>query len=194
MYNPSSWSNLSEELRQEILLYTKEYGAWKASEKYHEAVGVEKSTLYQRLKETFKSAGIKTEEEIEKGKRKYSDPDGDEKSGELSKEEEIFLERVKNGDVSLEESSRKIAGIVFEKMMRHPEHVKFDAFFKTKLLELKQTEVQDRNNQALTLINSMFNGHLPPKICPKCGYVLYQEIVAQAAIPGTIVEGELADD
>lgn len=181
------WTDLTQEQKIGIVEYAKENGAWEASEKFEDMVGMTKLSLYQKLKLVVPESKIKNVKSG--GEKKKADPE----EVVLGPEEEVFLQRIKDGSVGLEEAGRKIAGIVFEKMLKNPESVKFDSFFKTKLLELKQSEQADRNNQAMTLINGMFNGSLPPKSCPKCGHVLYEEAVIVQAPEGPAMLGNLDD-
>lgn len=174
------WEYLNENIKVEILEYARDNGVWEAANKYKDEVGMGVQGLYRRLKAV-----------VEGGNKSGGEVPGE---VELGEEEKVFLQRLKDGTVSLEEASRKVAGIVFEKMLRNPNDVKFDSFFKTKLLELKQSEQADRNNQAMTLINGMFNGRLPPKSCPSCGYVIYEDAVIVAKPEGTTLIGEVVDD
>lgn len=187
------WMELPESKREEILAFSMEHGAWEGAQKYASEAGMAVQSMYVRLRKIIPlDIQQKTRVEREKARMDASKPG--EVETELTAEEEVFLERVKNGDVSLEEASRKIAGIVFEKMLRNPGNVKFDTFFKTKLLELKQSEVANQNNLAMSLINGMFNGRLPPKLCPNCGHVLYQEAVIVDSPKGATLEAELDND
>lgn len=177
----NKWDLLEEETKAEILQYARDNGPWEAAARYKDEVGMGLQGLYLRLKKTvnFNRRGPSP-----------STPD----DAELGEEEKVFLQRIKDGTVGLEEASRKVAGMVFEKMLRNPNDVKFDAFFKTKLLELKQSEQADKNNQAMMMINMMFNGRLPPKSCPRCGHVLYETPVVINKPDGTQLLGEGDDD
>ncbi len=87
----------------------------------------------------------------------------------LTKEQIDFLDRISEGKVGLEEGSRIVATMVFEKMLNNPDKIKFADFYNTELLKIKQTEVRDRNYWAMEMINKWFKGRIPPRYCPKCG-------------------------
>jgi hypothetical protein len=89
---------------------------------------------------------------------------------ELSTEEIKLLERIKKGEMQLDEISKIVASKVFEKMLKNPNDWHYLDFFRTELLKMKQEENQMKENWAKELVNRMFMGKLPPQYCPKCGY------------------------
>jgi hypothetical protein len=91
---------------------------------------------------------------------------------ELSDEEIKLLDRIKNGEIELNEISRIVAAKVFEKMLKNPNDWHYLDFFRIELLKIKQEETQLKENWAKELVNRMFMGKLPPQYCPKCGYNL----------------------
>lgn len=97
------------------------------------------------------------------------------KNNNLTSEQIDFLQRLKEGKVGLEEGSRIVAAMVFEKILKNPDDIRFIDFFRTELLKIKQQETTDRNHWATELMNRMFSGHLPPKNCIKCGNPFIQE-------------------
>ena len=185
MGNPQfedKFSKLDQETRDKILAMAGELGAWKTSIKWADAVSMHQMSLYQRIKKDLKKAGVengKPQPKEEKGKVE----------NKLTKEEKMFLDRLAQGSVSLEEASRVVAKKVFEKMLKNPGDVRFDNFFKTELLKIKQQENADKQNYMQTLLNRMFSGALPPRHCPQCGYEVIKiqegEIVNAESVAAT---------
>lgn len=154
----SAFDNLGSDTQAEIIMLAKEIGAFKAAAKYAPTIGMDRVGLGRKLTKIL-------EDEIPQDDK----PLAGEKKSTLTKEEKIFLKNLQKGNVTLEEASKFVAYHVFKKMLENPGDVKFVDFFRTELLKIKQTEVQDRNNWAQEMINRMFAGKLPPRFCPHCG-------------------------
>lgn len=175
------FEGLPQEKREEILKHAGEFDDWQAAVRYAREVGLTPRQLDSGIKKY--RAGLSKKTEKEGGSRR-----------ELDAEEELFLERVRAGDVGLDEASRKVASLVFKKMLENPDDVRFGDFFKVEFLKIKQTEVQDKKNAATDMIHAMFGGKLPPKICPQCGYKLVGEPLPIASTKVEAIEGEIVDE
>jgi hypothetical protein len=172
-------------LQEEIYTMAREKGAWATSLFYASKISMNQVYLSLKLKKYLKNLEGESLPTTTSSSKPIPKP-WEKPVKKLTKAEEAFLDGIKKGSIPLEEASKVIASMVFEKMLRNPEDIRFIDFFRTELLKLKQQESQDRNNLALEMINRMFSGNLPPKICPKCGYELYQET--------KMIEGEVVDE
>lgn len=63
---------------------------------------------------------------------------------ELTKEEQVLLERVKNGEVSKDEMKRIIAVRAFEYAIRNPHRLKFNHFIKLQQLQMREGRMKQR--------------------------------------------------
>lgn len=180
----SQFDEIEDGKKAEILQHAEEYGDWQTAVRYGREVGMSSRQLFG-----FLQRQNKVKEPLVGRKKEKEVPE----SRELDEEEKLFIERVKAGDVGLDEASRKVAALVFKKMLENPSDVRFGDFFKVEFLKIKQTEVQDKKNAATDMIHAMFGGKLPPKICPKCGHHLFTESIT-AVKPVEAIEGEIVDD
>ncbi len=180
----SQFDEIEDGKKGEILLHAEQYGDWQTAVRYGREVGMSSRQLFGFLQRQNKVKEPKAE--------KVGKIGGEGPGRELGEEEQVFLQRVRDGDVGLDEASRKVAALVFEKMLKNPDDVRFGDFFKVEFLKIKQTEVQDKKNAATDMIHAMFGGKLPPKICPQCGFHLYQPTVV--AKPIEAIEGEVVDN
>ena len=180
----------------EILEYSKTHGAYSTSKKYAKEVNWSMGYLYRKLGKLQKKGSETVEEETP-----VKNGEGDSKiiSGyraraigrkeayegiTLTAKEKKLISDIAEGKVDLETASRVIASKAFEKLLKFPDSASFTSFIQAELLKLKRQELTDKNTWAMELINRMFAGELPPRICPKCGEVL----VKLPALEGEIVE------
>lgn len=109
---------------------------------------------------------------------------------ELTAEEEDFLDRFKRGEVSFEEASAILAVKVFEKILKNPDEVKYSDFIRMELLKIKLQKMNSRESFAINLTNRLFNGKLPPRICPNCGAEQYKMDLPE---PKVMLNGDILD-
>ena len=183
------FSKLDKGLQDEILLHARIKGAGYAAKVYAEKAGMKEKSLYVLLARRLKTEKPIPEPEkpvAEKidGRRKAKEPER-----ELTAEEEALLEKLEKGEVGLTEMSRLVAKQVFTKMLRNPNDFKFIDFFRTELLRQKDEENKIKDKWAGELINRMFAGKLPPRICPHCGTDLVPD---SPLLTGTVIE-EITD-
>jgi hypothetical protein len=175
----SQFYTLNKELQEEILTKLNNTSPWNLAKEYAQETGMDKTALYMFLKKKLPKNG-KTVFRKKKNGQIYA---VEEK--ELTEEELQFIEKLRKGEASLEETSRLVAARVFEQMLKFPDKFQYLDFFRTELLKMKKEESQLKENWAKQLINRMFMGKLPPSKCPSCGFDLTGEIV----IEGEIVHG-----
>lgn len=177
----SKWDLVNPELQQEIIDYAKEQGHYIAGRKYGSSVNMNEHALGQMLKRKY---GTVAKKPVSKnGRGKYIPEEK-----ELDAEELIFIEKLKKGQVGLEEAGKIVAAKVFEKMLKNPDDVKFVDFFRSELLKIKNQEVNDKKDASMELLNRLFSGQVPPKECPHCGAPLFTNIPSPVSV---IVDGEL---
>lgn len=169
----SKFSKLSPEFLEQLGQIVKEIGIHKTAQQYYEKAGMSFIGFYRQLTSKF---GNK-DKLVPLGKPfKKTKPDfGKKRSKTLTSEEEMFLENLGAGTVSLEDASKMVAVRVFRKMLENPDDVKFIDFFRTELLRLKQDENKVKETWGKEVIARMFAGKLPPSVCPRCGTQLIND-------------------
>lgn len=193
---------------EEILNYAKEFGEFKAANKYTKEVNLSRDYLYKKIQKTIRkmdlgSQDVGEDEDSENGagkkgrrltpeeilanakakaqSRKYAY-----EGIELTKKEKRLIKDIAEGKVDLETASRVIASKAFEKLLKYPDSASFTSFIQSELLKLKRQELTDKNTYAMELVNRLFAGELPPRICPNCGH----ELVKLPVINGQIIDAE----
>ena len=179
---------LPEEKREEIYQAALDMGAWETSKRYAQETGMNQNYLFKKLAKYLKKEALVT---IEEPKTDSGEGQVEGAEKKLSREEKRFLEGLRSGKIGLEEASKRVSAMVFEKIIKNPGDVKFIDFFRTELLKIKQTEVTDRNNWAMEMINRLFAGKLPPRFCPKCGNDLIPALDEVPKIEGQVVNESL---
>ncbi|MCK9370712.1 hypothetical protein M0R04_12455 [Candidatus Dojkabacteria bacterium] len=190
---------IAPELWEKILQESREGKPFKVADKYAKEVNMNKVYLYQKIRKT-----------LEKEEGRFDGGNGNENLGEekrnnfietakdkanarkeaydgikLTTKEKKLIQDIADGKVDLESASRVIASKAFEKLLKFPDSASFTNFIQSELLKLKRQELTDKNTWAMELVNRMFNGVLPPRVCPKCGEVLVK-------LP--VLEGEIIED
>lgn len=163
------------ELQEEIIQSAKIQGAKKTARDYCDRAGMSESSLYQKLIRMGKndpSIGVMNRKKkmdifFESKKKEKINKNGERT---ISRGEKMLLNRFENGEVSIDEVSRKIARIAFENILANPASVKYADFIKTEMLKLKQEEGKFKEAWGKELLQRVFAGKLPPAICPNCGY------------------------
>jgi hypothetical protein len=175
--------------------YARTNGAKEASRKYYSLLGYSESSLYFKLRLILKKesgniegendslkSGEETNPFLVKANAKKEAYEGI----KLSAKEKQLIKDIAEGKVDLEDASRVIASKAFEKLLKFPDSASFTNFIQSELLKLKRQELTDKNTWAMELVNRMFNGVLPPRICPSCGEVL----VKLPVLEGEVIETE----
>lgn len=92
---------------------------------------------------------------------------------ELTEAENILLDRLARGEVSLEETSKIVAVKVFEKILKNPDDPsitpKLRDFISLHMVKIKEEENKTKEMWGNELLTRMFAGRLPPPVCPDCG-------------------------
>lgn len=159
---------LPQELQDTIFSEVKKIGTRQTALKYASQVKLHWITLYNYLLK-HNSGGAKKKYKYQGGKFV--------EEKELVSEELEFIEKLRRGEATLEETSRLVAANVFTQMLKYPDKFQFLDFFRSELLKIKKEESEMKENWAKELINRMFMGKLPPRNCPKCGFNLSENIV-----------------
>jgi len=178
-------------LWEEVMQYAREHGAYEAAKLYAVKAGFNKTYLYEKLKRKIGNGrtDIGEENTMQNGagqvgswlpKDKIAESYKSRALGrkeayegiELTWKEKKLINDIAKGTVDMEVASRVIASKAFEKLLKFPDSASFTNFIQTELLKLKKQEITDKNTWAMELVNRMFNGELPPRVCPKCGEVL----------------------
>lgn len=189
--NPEVWKKVLEESR-----VGKPFAV---AEKYYKELGFNKVSLYYRIKKQLEkegggSNGEEGNENFGGGKKNQYAENAKDKANarkeayegiRLTPKEKKLIQDIADGKVDLETASRVIASKAFEKLLKFPDSASFTNFIQSELLKLKRQELTDKNTWAMELVNRMFNGVLPPRVCPKCGEVLVK-------LP--VLEGEIIED
>ena len=81
-------------------------------------------------------------------------------------------------------ASRVIAAKAFEKLLKFPDSASFTNFIQSEMLNIKRQELTDKNTWAMELVNRMFAGALPPRICPHCGF----ELIKLPVLTGQVIQ------
>lgn len=183
------FSLLDTYLKESIIEYAIEHTPWIAATKYAGEVGFSVQGLMTRLAKELRVRGAKGKESIERKVIKNVGGYQKREAINLGPDELELLEKLKKGEVELDEVRRLVASKVFEKMLKYPDDFKFIDFFRTELLDLKRREVETKQNWAMEIVGRMFAGQLPPQICPGCGLNLVPQLKAEAL---KLEEGELA--
>lgn len=179
------FSKLDKGIQDEIMLHARIKGASYAAKQYAAVAGMKEKSLYILLSRKLKNEKPIVQEpkvvpEKTDGRRKVREPER-----ELTAEEEALLDKLEKGEVGLTEMSRLVARQVFTKMLKNPNDFKFIDFFRTELLRQKDEENKIKDKWAGELINRMFAGKLPPRICPNCGADLVPD---SPLLTGTIID------
>lgn len=161
---------------EEILESAKQLGLWGASKKHYAEVGMDLRGLYSKLKKFREregwgegaAGGGELQKAVSKAQARKEAYEGI----KLTVKEKQLISDIAEGKVDLETASRVIASKAFEKLLKFPDSASFTSFIQAELLKLKRQELNDKNTWAMELINRMFNGELPPRVCPVCGEVL----------------------
>lgn len=170
-------------LWQELLDESNKSGAFAASKKFARPLGFSQNYLYRKLLRIGRNAHVKedlvdpnSEDPEDKISRQVRARARARKDAYdeivLTKKERRLISDIAEGKVDLETASRVIAAKAFEKLLKFPDSASFTSFIQSELLKLKQKELTDKNTWAMELINRMFAGELPPRVCPNCGQVL----------------------
>jgi len=165
--------------RENIFQYAKVNGAWKAAEAHHEELKVAKQTLYVWLCNNIPESRPEGWQSPNKKKREKSDKP---KERRLTTNEKEFLERLKNGEATIEETGRIVAVRVFENMLKNPDQFKYLDFYRSEFLKIKKDETAIKETWAKEVIAKMFAGKLPPSKCPHCGRSLMESKIQEAEI------------
>lgn len=173
------------QLQEKIFLSAKENGAYSTAKAFFEEAGMSEQGLYARLKLLLKERGIDTGGEKEKEVK--TEVVNGKKEIKLSASEKKFLKGLESGSVTLEDASRIVASKVFEKMLRNPDDFRFIDFFRTELLKSKNAENQERKEWREQIVNRMFSGNLPPRICPNCGTELIKLNEVKVITEGEVI-------
>lgn len=179
------WDLVPFDKQQEIIQSGKTIGAKKAAEMYCDQVGMTESSLYQKLKKLGANTGTVKPYLPSKPGRKPKEKELSFKTRDLTPGERKLLKRFENGEVTLDEVSRKIATLAFKNILENPASVKYADFLKTELLKIKQEEGKFKEAWGKELLQRVFSGKLPPHTCPKCGHSLMEK---------TSIEGEIILD
>jgi hypothetical protein len=194
-------------LWESVLEYAREHGAYEASKRYAEETKFNQNYLYRKLvrlvgtgrtdigeetevdvsggeKGTGRNRRMSPEEILANAKAKAQSRKYAYEGIELTKKEKKLIRDIADGTVDMETASRVIAAKAFEKLLKYPDSASFTSFIQSELLKLKRQELTDKNTWAMELVNRMFAGELPPRICPKCGEVL----VKLPELVGEVVE------
>jgi len=197
---PFAKKYIPDDIWEKVVEYSKAEGNYPAAVKYADELKLNTYYLYTKLKKLG-----------EKGSGDVGDEMGGEKSGKKKnsfseiakqkavarkeayegitltpKEKKLILD-ISEGKVDLESASRVIASKAFEKLLKYPDSASFTSFIQSELLKLKRQELTDKNTWAMELVNRMFNGELPPRVCPGCGLTLVKLPVLEGNI---IIEDE----
>ena len=191
---------IDEKLWNDCLLYAKENSAYSAACKYYEEIGMDKNYLYNKLRKQLSKLnfpsdsgnlvegnrkGLSPEKIIETAKTKAVARKEAYEGIKLTPKEKKLIKDIESGTVDMESASRVIAAKAFEKLLKYPDSASFTSFIQNELLKLKRQELTDKNTWAMELVNRMFGGELPPRVCPDCGRVLVK-------LP--VLEGEIVED
>lgn len=190
-------------LWEEIMQYAREHGAYEAAKLYAVKSGFNKVYLYSKLKRKIGNGRLDVGEENtmenvggefrpqapeDKIVQTYKSRAIGRKEAyegiELTWKEKKLIKDIAEGTVDMEQASRVIASKAFEKLLKFPDSASFTSFIQSELLKLKKQELTDKNTWAMELVNRMFNGELPPRVCPHCGTVL----VKLPELVGEVVE------
>lgn len=168
---------IEPELWQKIMEVAREKGAYFSSKQYFEKTEHTRIGLYNKVRETLKKENPPpTQEELAENKiissaksralgRKLAYEEV-----KLTPKEKQLIKDIADGKVDMEAASRVIASKAFEKLLKFPDSASFTNFIQSEMLKLKKQELSDRNTWAMELVNRMFNGELPPRLCPNCGH------------------------
>lgn len=181
------WDLVPFDKQQEIIQSAKTIGALKAATMYCDQVGMKEVSLYQKLKSIgANNRPVKPYLESSKPGRKPKEKPLSFKTRDLTGGERRLLRRFENGEVTLDEVSRKIATLAFKNILENPASVKYADFLKTELLKIKQEEGKFKEAWGKELLQRVFSGKLPPHQCPKCGHSLMEK----SSIEGEIILDE----
>lgn len=161
----AKWPLLDPYLQQAILDHAKEKGARSAANTYAAETGIGANYLVKLLNKKMGIKPVPRGDKKEKGKWKPEK--------KLTKEEEEFIGKLKKGEVNLDDAGRLVAAMVFEKMLKNPDDVKFIDFYRTEFLKIKDKEVNDKREASMELLNRLFSGQPLPKVCPHCGKQIF---------------------
>ena len=168
-------------LWEEVLQSNEEKGSYITAEKYYEKTGLSRSGLYWKLRHLKPSGETVGEEETEKsggdkiveGYKARAVGRKEAYEGiKLTPKERKLIKDIAEGTVDMQKASRVIAAKAFEKLLKFPDSASFTSFIQSEMLNLKRQELTDKNTWAMELVNRMFAGALPPRVCPRCGEVL----------------------
>jgi len=177
----NKFKNLPPDFTEQLRHIVTEIGAYATARKYHERANMSLQAFYRQLSINFG--------EGKKPKTKFNSKGKEIRT--LTEEEELFLEKLGKGEVSLAEASKLVAAKVFRKMLENPDDVKFIDFFRTELLKLKESENKVKETWSKEIIARMFAGHTPPQVCPKCGFNLVPDSPSE---PERLIQGEEIKD
>jgi hypothetical protein len=163
MSKPSSYLNLSEDLRSRIEREAVQNGVQPTAKKYMAMAGMKETTLIYNINQAL-DKGVDTTKP--QGKRKA-----------LSQDESAFLERMRRGDVSMEELNMFVQTRAFENLLTSPTGgFKFLDFYRMMTLKQESEKKKEEESWAVQLVARSFNGQMPPSTCPKCGHNFMNDI------------------
>lgn len=170
----AKWKYIPKETKDKILndavLTTPDI----AAAKWKDAIGMSHMGVRNQITKNLKLNGLKPARATGKSGSASNPIVGlsDSPSG-LSDDQREFIEDLKTGKKDIEDVSKYMLATWFENVLKNPGLVKSIDAFRAEMVKLKKQENKDRKNQAMILVSMMFNGQIPPAVCPNCGERLY---------------------